>query len=141
MSLASDIWNFILSQSDRLKIIWAPSGTDKWTIIRRVFGDLQHEGQSSGILILSPPLNKDKGIWKSFFLLKNSFQTFFVSKNNFNNFFCGKKLFQKNFTVKTSLFPVKKRMQKIKTLKSRDWQLSINFKIKQNEFHSRNKLI
>ena len=62
LPLASDIWNTILSQSDGLKIIWAPSGTGKSTILRRVLGDLRHEDQSSGVLILSPPLNKDKGI-------------------------------------------------------------------------------
>ena len=56
LSLASDIWNTILSQSDGLKIIWAPSGTGKSTIIRQVLGDLQHEGQSSGVLIFSSPL-------------------------------------------------------------------------------------
>ena len=51
LSLASDIWNTILSQSDVLKIIWAPSGTGKSTIIRQVLGDLRHEDQSSGVLI------------------------------------------------------------------------------------------
>ena len=95
LSLASDIWNTILSQSDRLKIIWAPSGTGKSTIIRQVLGDLQHEGQSCGALILSPPLSKDRSI----FFVKKQFQNFFCVEKQFQQLFLWKKTVSKKILL------------------------------------------